>query len=209
MKLYYAPGACSLAGRISLHEAGVAAEFERVDMKTKITEQGYDYLSINPRGYVPMLALDDGNAITENIAVLEFIADHEPTLGPDGPLGRTRLIELLSWLSTELHVAFRPLWDSASRAEKANALNMVAKLLDIISEQMREHYLFGPRFSVADAYLFVMLRWAGALCVPVSPEMHAYFARVAARPTVQRALWEEGLLDARSLIDISSIEALK
>lgn len=208
MKLYYAPGACSLAGRISLHEAGVAAEFERVDMKTKITEQGYDYLSINPRGYVPMLALDDGNSITENVAVLGFIADHEPALGPDGPLGRTRLIELLSWLSTELHAAFRPLWESAPSAEKTNALNLVAKLLDIMSDQMREHYLFGSRFSVADAYLFVMLRWAGAFRIPVSPEMHAYFARIAARPTVQRALWEEGLLDARSLIDISSIEAL-
>jgi glutathione S-transferase len=207
MKLYYAPGACSLAGRISLHEAGLAAEFERVDMKTKITEQGYDYLSINPRGYVPLLALDDGNAITENIAVLEFIADRDPALAPGGPLGRTRLLEILSWLSTELHVAFRPFADSSRAAERANAVEVIAKLLEIISERINELYLFGPRFTVADAYLFAMLRWAGAY-VPVSPELHGYFERIAERPSVQRALSEEGLPDARALIDVSSFEAL-
>jgi len=208
MKLYYAPGACSLAGRISLHEAGLAAEFERVDMKTKITEQGYDYLSINPRGYVPLLALDDGNAITENIAVLEFIADRDPALAPGGPLGRTRLLEILSWLSTELHVAFRPFADSSRTAERAEAVDVVAKLLEIISERINELYLFGPRFTVADAYLFAMLRWAGAYGVPVSPELHGYFERVAERPSVQRALSEEGLPDARTLIGVSSFEAL-
>src|SRR5690606_6715868 len=110
MKLYYAPGACSLACRISLHEAGLAAEFERVDIKTKTTEHGHDYRAINPKGYVPMLVLDDGTAITENVAVLDFIAEHEPALAPAGPLARTRLIEMLSWLSTELHVAFKPFW---------------------------------------------------------------------------------------------------
>lgn len=209
MKLYFAPGACSLAGRISLHEAELVAEFERVDLKTKITEQGYDYLSINPRGYVPLLALDDGSAITENIAVLEFIADRDPALGPGGPLGRTRLLEILSWLSTELHVAFRPLWDSGDDAEKATAADLVAKLLDIVSERINELYLFGPRFTVADAYLFAMLRWAGALGITVSPEMRGYFARVAERPSVQRALSEEGLPNARNLIDISSFEVLK
>jgi glutathione S-transferase len=91
-----APGACSLASRISLHEAGIAADFERVDMKPKITDRGFDYNAINPKGYVPMLVLDDGTAITENTAILEFIADREPKLAPGGLLGRTRLIETLS-----------------------------------------------------------------------------------------------------------------
>jgi len=197
MKLYYSPGACSLAGRIALHEAGLAAEFERVDLKTRITERGYDYLSINPKGYVPLLALDDGNAITENVAVLEFIADRDPALGPGGPLGRTRLLEILSWLSTELHAAFRTLWNSGDGADRKPAADIVAKLLDIVSEQINELYLFGPRFTVADAYLFAMLRWAGASGVPVSRELHAYFERVAERPEVQRSLAEEGLADPR------------
>ena len=193
MMLYYSPGACSLAGRISLHEAGLPAEFERVDIETKMTEQGYDYLAINPKGYVPMLVLDDGNAVTENTAVLEFIADREPSLGPGGPLGRTRLIEILSWLSTELHIAFKPFWHSDDDAEKARARETVAKLLDLASDHINELYLFGPRFTVADAYLFAMMRWAKAFAVPMSPQLLGYFDRVAERETVRRALAEEGL----------------
>jgi glutathione S-transferase len=193
MKLYFSPGACSLAGRISLHEAGLPADFERVDIKTKITEQGYDYTALNPKGYVPLLVLDDGNAVTENTAILEFIADREPTLGPGGPLGRTRLIEMLSWLSTELHVAFKPFYHSENDSEKAAAGEAVARQLDLIEQHINELYLFGPRFTVADAYLFVMLRWAKAFRVRVSPEMLAYFERVAERETVRRALAEEAL----------------
>lgn len=208
MKLYYAPGACSLSGRISLHEAGFPADFERVDIKTKITEAGYDYVAINPKGYVPMLVLDDGNAVTENVAVLELIADREPNLAPGGPLGRTRLIEMLSWLSTELHVAFKPFWHSGDEAERAAAAEAVAKLLAIVEEHINELYLFGPRFTVADAYLFVMLRWALAFGVRLSPEMLGYFERVAERPTVQKALAEEGLPDPRLSIDTASFEAL-
>lgn len=206
MKLYYAPGACSLASRIALHEAGVAAEFERVDLTTKITERGYDYLSVNPRGYVPLLALDDGNAITESIAVLEFIADGDPGLRPGGPLGRTRLIEILAWLSTELHTAFRALWRACRDEEKTPAAARVTTLLDIVSDQINELYLFGPRFTVADGYLFTMLRWAGASGVAISREMNAYFERVAERPLVRRALAEEGLPDARAWTDLCSVE---
>jgi len=210
MKLYYSPGACSLAGRISLHEAGLDAEFERVDLKTKFTEHGYDYNAINSRGgYVPMLVLDDGDAVTENIAVLELIADREPKLAPGGPLGRTRLLETLSYLSTELHIAFKPFFHDASDAEKAAASEAVAKRLDVIDERINELYLFGPRFTVADAYLFVMLRWAAGFGVPMSPDMHAYFERVAERETVRRALAEEGLPEARAAtINTTSFEAL-
>jgi glutathione S-transferase len=107
-----------------------------------------------------------------------------------------------------LHVAFRPFADASRAAERAEAVDVVAKLLEIISERINELYLFGPRFTVADAYLFAMLRWAGAYGVPVSPELHGYFERVAERPSVQRALSEEGLPDARALVDVSSFEAL-
>jgi glutathione S-transferase len=193
MKLYYAPGACSLATRISLHEAGLAAEFERVDVKTKITEHGFDYTAINPKGYVPMLLLDDGAAITENVAILELIADREPKLAPGGPLGRTRLLEMLSYLSSELHVAFKPFFHGASEQEKSAAGEVVAKRLDLIDEHLQELYLFGPRFTVADAYLFAMLRWARGFGVRVSAEMLGYFERVAERSTVRQALAEEGL----------------
>jgi len=202
MKLYYAPGACSLSGRISLHEAGLSAEFERVDISTKLTERGEDYTAINPKGYVPMLVLDDGEAVTENTAILEYIADRERTLGPGGLLGRTRLIEMLSWLSTELHVAFKPFYHSASEAEKAEAGEAVAKRLEFVSEHINELYLFGPRFTVADAYLFVMLRWAKAFGVRMSPDLLGYFDRVAERESVRRALAEEGLPDARPAMQL-------
>jgi glutathione S-transferase len=193
MKLYYAPGACSLSVRISLHEAGLPAEFERVDLNSKITEDGYDYSAINPKGYVPFLVLDDGNGVSENVAILALLADRDPELAPGGPLGRTRLVEMLSWLSTELHAAFKPFYHDSGDAAKALAGELVAQRLDLVEEQLNELYLFGPRFTVADAYLFVMLRWAKAFGVRISPEMHGYFERVAEREMVRRALDEEGL----------------
>jgi glutathione S-transferase len=193
MKLYYSPGACSLAGRISLHEAGLAADFERVDIRTRITEHGYDFTAINPKAYVPLLVLDDGSGVTENTAILEFIANRDPKLAPGGPLGRTRLIEMLSWLSSELHVAFKPFWHAPNGMVSAEAIEAVTRRLEMISEHILELYLFGPRFTVADAYLFVMLRWAKTFDLPLAPEVVAYLARVAERPTVRRALAEEGL----------------
>jgi len=193
MKLYYAPGACSLASRIAFHEVGYDSDFERVDLKTKMTDRGYDYAALNPKGYVPMLVLDDGTVITENIAILTLLADRDPDLGPGGPLGRTRLLEMLSFLSSELHVAFKPLWHETSEAAKDEARAAIARRLDLATDHVRELYLFGPRFTVADAYLFVMLRWAIAFGVPVQPELIGYFERVAERPSVRRALAEEGL----------------
>jgi len=200
MKLYYAPGACSLAGRISLHEAGIPADFERVDLKTKMTEHGYDYTILNPKGYVPLLVLDDGEPLTEIAAILALIAEAHPELAPEGPFSSARLIEMLSFLSSELHVAFKPFYHAPSEAEKAAATEAVARRLELLMAQIRELYLFGPRFTVADAYLFVMLRWAKAFDVPISAELLAYFARVAERLPVRRALAEEGLPDAHSAI---------
>lgn len=196
MKLYYAPGACSLASRISLHEAGVPAEFERVDIKTKLTERGADYAAINPKGYVPMLVLDDGQSVTENIALLAMIAERHPELGPDGPMGRTRLLEMLSFLSSELHIAFKPFFHSAGAAEVAAAREAVAKRLALIAGPIGTGYLLGPHFTVADAYLFVMLRWAKAFDVPLPGVMADYFDRIAERETVRQALAEEELPSA-------------
>ena len=193
MKLYYAPGACSLSCRISLHEAGLSADFERVDLRSKITEQGYDYTAANPKGSVPMLVLDDGEAVTEALAVLLLIADREPTLEPGGPLGRTRLVEMLSFLSSEMHIAFKPYFRDAGELEKAAAEKAVTRCLDLVGEHVRELYLFGPRFTVADAYLWVMLRWARTFGVPMASEMHGYFERVAERPAVRQGVAEEGL----------------
>lgn len=191
MKLYYAPGACSLASRISLHEAGIAAEFERVDLKSKVTEHGQDYNAINPAGSVPMLVLDDGSAITENVAVLDLLAERAPALGPEGPLGRTRLIEMLSYLSSELHIAFKPFWHASSEADRAKAGEAVARRLDHLERRMLGPYLFGARFTVADSYLFVMLRWAKGFGLTLSPRLLGYFERIAERDHVRRALAEE------------------
>jgi glutathione S-transferase len=193
MQLYYSPGACSLACRISLHEAGIAADFERVDLKTKVTEHGSDYKAINPKGCVPMLVLDDGAPVTEIDAILDFIADRDPELGPGGPLGRTRLIEMLSYLSTEVHASFKPLWHDASEAEKAGAREAVARRLDFLESRMPGSYLFGLRFTVADAYLFVMLRWAKGFGVPLSPRLLGYFDQILERNSVRQALTEEAL----------------
>jgi glutathione S-transferase len=193
MKLYYSPGACSLACRISLHEAGLAFVDERVDLKTKTTEHGHDFRAINPKGYVPMLVLDDGAAITENVAVLDYIAGIEPKLGVQRPLGRTRLIEMLSYLSTELHAAFKQLWHDASEADKSRAREAVAARLAFLEGQLQGDHLFGASFTVADAYLFVMLRWARGFGVPVPVGLDAFFNRILARETVRQSLAEERL----------------
>ena len=191
MKLYYSPGACSLATRIALHEAGIAAEFERVDLRKKVTADGDDYTAINPAGSVPMLVLDDGAAITENVAILDLLAQLDPKLAVGGPLGRTRLLEMLSFLSTELHIAFKPFWHATNEADKAAAAEAVGKRLDLLEARIVEPYLFGEGFTGADAYLFVMLRWAMGFGVPLPPRLDGFFDRVSARSAVQRALAEE------------------
>lgn len=201
MKLYYAPGACSLACRIALHEAGIAADFERVDLRTKITQGGADFLAINAKGYVPALILDGGEMVTENLAVLSFLADREPELAPPGPLARIRLVEMLAFLSTEIHKGFGPIFHGdATSAERTRAAGALSARLDFLCGRIAEHYLFGPRFTVADAYLFVMLRWALAFGVQVPLALLGYFERVEARPAVRRALAEEGLNIDRPLL---------
>jgi len=191
MKLYYSPGACSLATRISLHEAEIPSEFERVDLKAKRTASGEDFEAMNPAGCVPMLVLDDGERVTENVAILSLLADLSPQLGVDGHLGRTRLIELLSFLSTELHIAFKPYFHGASGADLDAAKSAVLKRLNIIANEMRGPYLFGDHFTVADAYLFVMLRWARNHDIELPVRISELFDRMSARDAVQQAIGEE------------------
>jgi len=193
MKLYYFRGACSLAPHIGLREAGFPFDLESVDLKSKRTASGSDYLSINPKGYVPTLVLDSGPAITENLAVLDWIGAQSPPLGIDGPLGRTRLLEALAFIATEIHKSFKPFFTNGTDEEKARARALIDKRLQLLAEQMRGPFLFGSQPTVADFYLFVMLLWADRFGLPVPQPLSALRDRLLERPTVQAAMQAEGL----------------
>ena len=193
MKLYYSPGACSLADHIALHEAGLAFEHERVDLQTKKTETGADYREVNPKGYVPALALDSGEVVTENAAILGWIGEQAPTLVPDGPLGRTRLAEALSYISGELHKSFGPLFKGGSDEEKQAAKRQAAEKFAYMAGVMKGDYLFGDRPSAADFYLFVTLTWAAKMGIEVPANLAAFRDRLMARESVQKAMKHEGL----------------
>jgi glutathione S-transferase len=195
MKLYYATGACSLADRISLHEAGFDATFEKVDLKSKITETGSDFMAINAKGHVPVLLLNNGETLTENVAILSWIASQAPELAPSGPLGHIRLLEALAFISSEVHKAFESLFKHlASDADRDSAAETIARRLDYIANTIGGSYLFGARFTVADAYLFVMLTWAQKLGVTIPNLLSWYFEDVMERDCVREALAEEGLI---------------
>ncbi len=197
MKLYLMPGACSLADHIALHEAGFDFDRIRVDGKTKRTSDGRDYTQINPKGYVPALELDDGQLLTENIAILSWIADRDPSLAPDGPMGRSRLLEMLAFISTEIHKSFKPFFKpGSSDADKQAASELIGKRLGFIAAQMKGDYIFGAQFSVADAYLFVMLTWAKKNGVAIPEPLPAFFKRMMARPAVKLAFEHEELATA-------------
>lgn len=193
MKLYFSPGACSLAGHIALHEAGLKFDRVKVDLKTHRTEDGGDFTKVNPKGYVPALELDDGSILTENIAILSWIADQAPDLAPTGPMGRYRLLEMLAFISTEIHKAFKPFFKpGASDAEKAEAGEQIGKRLRLLADGLKDDYLLGG-MSVVDAYLFVMLTWADKNGLTLPAGLEAYAARMRARPAVRLALEHEGL----------------
>jgi len=201
MKLYYLPGACSLASHIALREAGAAFDLERLDKASKKTESGADYLAINPKGYVPALALDDGEVLTEGVAILQYIADENPktALAPAaGSRERVRLQEHLNYVSSELHKAFSPLFNpKSSEADKADAKTKVAEKLNLVEKLLSDgrSYLVGDGFTVADAYLFVVVNWAfpSGIGLDSWPHVAAFHQRVAAREAVQAALKAEGL----------------
>lgn len=201
MKLYFAPGACPLASHIALAEAGLDYTLERVDLGSKRTAAGADFLAINPKGYVPALELKDGTVLTEGPAIVQFVADLAPDrqLAPaHGTLERYRLIEWLNFISAELHKSFSPLFRPAATPEaKEAARAALRQRLEWVAGQLDgRDYLLGTQFSVADAYLFTVLTWAGLVQFDLSPwpRLSAYMQRVSERPAVQRALREEGLV---------------
>jgi len=200
MKLYYSPGACSLAPHIALSESGLPYTTKRVDLKTHTLVDGTDYYTINPKGYVPLLELDDGARLTEIAAIVQYIADRKPgTLAPAyGTMERYRLMEWLNFIATELHKQFSPLWyPTTPEATKDAQIAKLKTRFELISKTLAaQPYLMGNDFTVADAYLFTILNWAPMLKVDLAPwpALVAYQARVAARPAVHTALVAEGLV---------------
>ena len=201
MKLYYSPGACSMSPHIALAEAGLTYTLERVDLKTKKTESGADFFAVNPAGYVPALVLDNGEVLTEGPAIVQYIADQAPAkklAPPAASFERVRLQEALNFISTELHKSFGPLFNPAAPEEWKTAVRgLIGRRLDVVEQKLAgRDYLLGG-FSVADGYLFTVLGWGRLVNVDVKegrPLLAAYLKRVAARPGVQQAMKEEGLL---------------
>jgi glutathione S-transferase len=188
MKLYYSPGACSLATHIALLEAGLDFELERVDLKTKVTETGADFTAINTKGYVPALVIDSGDIVTENVAVLDWIATQSPHLGLVGSLGRTELLQALAYISTEIHKSFKPFFTGAGEEDKAKAGMYINKRMRWLVDRKVGKYLFGNQPSVADFYLFVMLRWATKFNIAIPEGLVALQMRMSERPKVQSAI---------------------
>jgi len=203
MKLYYSPGACSLSPHIALKEAGLPFDLVKVDLKAKTLADGGDYKTVNPKGQVPALALDNGEVLTEGPVIVQMIADKAPAAKlapPNGTPERYRLQEWLNFISTELHKSFSPLFqpalsDDTKQFFKDRIMSRLAHVNDALAGK---DYLTGSTFSVADGYLFTILRWADGMKLDISAlkNLAAYKARVAARPKVQEALVAEGLAKA-------------
>lgn len=201
MKLYYSPGACSLSPHIVAREAGIPLTLVKVDTKTKRCEDGKDFLAINPKGYVPVLELDNGEILTEGPAIVQYLADLKPESGmapTHGTWQRYRLQEMLGYINSEIHKTYSPLFrpdtPEAVRAERKDYLRKRYALLeDILAKQT---WLLGKPFTVADAYLFTVTNWARHVDLDLSSfkALDAFQQRVAARPAVQAAMQEEGLI---------------
>ena len=198
MKLYLTPGTCSMASNIALHEAGIPFELVKVDKRTK-RANGIDFLTINPKGYVPALQLDDGQVLTENVVVLQYIADLNPAAKPAPPVGtmeRYRLQEWLSFINSEVHKSFSPLFSSEATEDiKTYARNNLAKRLAYVEKALGDNkYLLGDQFTIADAYLSTVLGWGSHVAVDIGPRLKAYVDGVRARPHVIEAMTAEGLI---------------
>ncbi|MBD8657152.1 glutathione transferase GstA [Oxalobacteraceae sp. CFBP 13730] len=200
MKLYFSPGACSLAPRIALIASGLPFDSERVNLRTKLTAGGEDFRAINPKGYVPALALEGGQLLTESQVILLYVADQASasTLAPaHGTFERYESMEWLAWTSTELHKRFSPIFaPGASSEAKEAAWAALAATLTYLADQIGDDgYLVGGDFTVADAYLFTVLNWVGFTSFSLDswPALQAYHARIKTLPAVQEALRQEGL----------------
>jgi glutathione S-transferase len=201
MRLYYSPGACSLASNITFAEAGQAYDLCRVDLGKHLTEDGRDFYAINPKGYVPYLELADGQSISEGAAILQFIADSNPSanLAPaPGTMARVKLNEWLTYINSEVHKTLGGMFDRSMPADyRAGQIEKAGKRFDLLSATLsKQDYILASGYSVADAYLFTVLNWTGMLKIDLSPwpALVAYQARVSARPKVQEALRKVGLL---------------
>jgi len=205
MKLYFSPGACSLAPHLILREVGARFDLEQVDNKVKKTRNGADFWQINPKGYVPVLELDDGKRLTENPAILQYIADQYPNSGlvpACGSFDRYRVQEWLNFVTSEIHKTFTPLFkDSTPHEYKTIARESLSKRYAFLEEHLARHqYLHGEKFGIADAYLFVVTNWLHRPTIGVDnakwPDVKTDWQRIAARPMVQEAMQAEGLKKA-------------
>jgi glutathione S-transferase len=201
MKLYYSPGACSLAPHIVAIEAGHAIEREKVDLASKKTDTGDDYWKINPKGYVPTLVLDDGEILTEAGVICQFLADRKPGSGlapAPGTSERYHLMEALNFVATEVHKQLGALFNPAFTPEmKEVQRGTIARRFDALEKLLEgKQYLMGDTFTVADAYLFTVLNWTKKVDVDVAkwPNIQAFIARIGERPKVQEAMKAEGLI---------------
>jgi glutathione S-transferase len=202
MRLYYLPGACSLSPHIVLREVGLPFELDRVDYKTRRTESGAEFSSINPKGQVPALKLDDGEILTEGAVIVQYVGDRKPDSGlvpPAGSMARYRVQEWLNYIASELHKTFSPLFNPKTPDEFREMLKerLPAQFDHLDRKLAKSQFLAGATFTAADAYAFTVLRWAAsprvALDVGRWPNLKAYFNRIAARPKVQEAMKAEGL----------------
>jgi glutathione S-transferase len=201
MKLYYAPGACSLSPHIVATEAGIPLDLVRVDTKTKTIRSEGDYWAVNPKGYVPALETGDGEVLTEGPAIVQYLADLAPAAGlapANGTIARARLQEALNYLTSEIHKSYSPLFNpQVLPAVREERIAYLKRRYALIEQQLEgKPYLFGDRFSVADAYLFVLTNWARGVNLDLSgfPNLLAFQKRVAERPAVRKALVREGLV---------------
>ncbi|MDP1899478.1 MAG: glutathione transferase GstA [Rubrivivax sp.] len=201
MKLYFSPGACSLAVHIALRETGTPFDLAKVDLTTHTLADGSSYFDVAPRGYVPLLALDDGSRHTEAASLLQYVADLQTSRSLVGEPGSRRRLEVVEWLtfvSTELHKVFSPwLWHKETADSTRTAVkDKLALRFAELDRHLASHAHLSGDFSVADAYAFTIVNWANFLAIPLTsyPNLQAYLARVAARPQVQAALRAEGLV---------------
>ncbi len=200
MKLYFSPGACSLSPHIVLREGGFDFSLEKVNLRTRQTASGVDYSTINPKGYVPALDLGNGELLTEGPAIVQYLADQVPErrlAPPCGTLERARVQEWLTFIGTELHKSFSPLFNPAATDDTKEAARAnLARRLPLAAQALETRpFLTGDTFTVADAYLFTVLTWSRLVKVDLSswPSLGAYLERVGARASVQAAMEAEGL----------------
>ena len=197
MKLYFAKGTCSLHPHIALLEAGLPFDLVRVDTRAHRTQNGTDYYTINPKGYVPALELDDGSILTEGAVIAQYIADQRPEsrlAPPAGTIDRYRLQEWMNFIASEIHKSFSPLFGSYADDVKHTFRTKISGRLDLVAKTLdKTPYLLGETFTIADAYLYNVLTWAPHTGIDLAkwPSLQAFYKRVDERPTVRKAVEQE------------------